>query len=194
MLIYGDFDISDLWLDTDGARKRYIGEPLSDELLASIEAELGYQLPQSYVALMRLQNGGLLARTSFRTSGLLIDVVGIYGINRSKSASLGGIAKQRDAWTGRNPETGVAIHFPAKSYRTGSQFWIEEWGYPPIGVYFADCLSGGHDMICLDYRASGPRGEPQIVHVSQESDYDVTVIAPNFETFIRTLRRRPPNG
>ena len=35
----------------------------------------------------------------------------------------------------------------------GSQFWVKEWGYPPIGVYFADCPSAGHDMLCLDYRA-----------------------------------------
>ena len=64
---------------------------------------------------------------------------------------------------------------------------IEEWEYPPIGVYFADCPSGGHDMLCLDYRACGPEGEPQVVHVDQEWDYKVTLVAENFEAFIHGL-------
>lgn len=66
-------------------------------------------------------------------------------------------------------------------------FNIDEWGYPPIGVYFADCPSGGHDMLCLDYRACGPSGEPTVVHVDQACDYKITFVAPNFEAFIRGL-------
>lgn len=188
-LIYGDFDVSDFWRESDYARDNYIGEPLTDALLASIEAELGYKLPPAYVELMKVQNGGLLARTSFCTSRQLIEVEGIFGINRSRHHSLGGISQQRKAFTGRNPKTGEPLHVEAKTYRTGSRFWIEEWGYPPIGVYFADCPSGGHDMICLDYRACGPHGEPQVAHVDQESGYDITVMAPNFEMFIRALHR-----
>ena len=49
-----------------------------------------------------------------------------------------------------------------------SQFWIDEWGHPPIGIYFADCPSAGHDMIALDYRDCGKSGEPCVVHVDQE--------------------------
>lgn len=71
---------------------------------------------------------------------------------------------------------------------TGSRFWIEEWGYPDIGVYFADCPSAGHDMIAMDYRFVGASGEPQIVHVDQEWDYAVTVVAPTFAEFVRALR------
>lgn len=42
-------------------------------------------------------------------------------------------------------------------------------------------------MVCLDYRACGPKGEPQVVHVDQEWDYKVTFVAENFEAFIRGL-------
>ena len=71
--------------------------------------------------------------------------------------------------------------------KTGSRFWHDDWGYPDIGVYFADCPSGGHDMVCLDYRACGPTGEPQVVHVDQELDYRVVFVAATFEAFIRGL-------
>jgi hypothetical protein len=66
----------------------------------------------------------------------------------------------------------------------GSQFWIDEWGYPAIGVYFADCPSAGHDMLCLDYRACGPHGEPRVVHIDQEIDYRITVVAESFAAFL----------
>ena len=42
-------------------------------------------------------------------------------------------------------------------------------------------------MLCLDYRACGPTGEPQVVHIDQELDYKIVVVAKNFELFIRGL-------
>lgn len=56
-----------------------------------------------------------------------------------------------------------------------------------IGIYFADCPSAGHGMLCLDYRKCEPTGEPQVVHVDQERDYKITFVAENFESFIRGL-------
>jgi hypothetical protein len=42
-------------------------------------------------------------------------------------------------------------------------------------------------MVMLDYRQCGKSGEPSVVHVDQESDYEVTPLAENFELFIRGL-------
>jgi SMI1 / KNR4 family (SUKH-1) len=109
MLIYGDFDISDFWLVTDYALENYVGEPLTGALATSIESELGYKLPLSYIELMKVQNGGLLARTSYRVRQRCIEIESIYGINRSKRATLGGIWTQRKAFVARNPRTGEAI-------------------------------------------------------------------------------------
>ncbi len=64
---------------------------------------------------------------------------------------------------------------------------IEEWGYPAIGVAICDTPTAGHDMVFLDYRECGPQGEPKVVHIAQEFDYEVTFLANNFEEFIRGL-------
>lgn len=42
-------------------------------------------------------------------------------------------------------------------------------------------------MIFLDYRECGPQGEPKVVHIDQEYDYDITPLADSFEEFIRGL-------
>jgi hypothetical protein len=166
-IVYGDFDVTDFWDNRDYAIREYVGEPLTDELLTSIALELGYKLPAAYVELMKCRNGGVPKLVIHRTlqptcfAPDFIAVTGIFGINGTRPSSLGG--------------------------NYGSKFWMEEWGYPAIGVYFADCPSAGHDMLCLDYRQCGVDGEPQVVHVDQAFDYKVTFVAKNFEAFIRGL-------
>ena len=155
------------WERSEYAEKEYVDDPLTPEKIAFVERALGYKLPAAYIALMKSQNGGIPTRTNHRTAKRTswakdhIAITGIYAIGSAKPCSLCG--------------------------EVGSQFWMEEWGYPPIGVYFADCPSAGHDMLCLDYRECGPQGEPAVVHVDQELDYEVTFVAANFEAFIRGL-------
>lgn len=141
-----------------------LADPLTDEVLRAVEAELGHQLPAAYVDLSRRHNGGSLARDAHsapsRTSWAE-DHVGVYtvaAIGRTARFSLCG--------------------------ELGSAFWVAEWGYPDIGIYIADCPSAGHDMIALDYRSPG---EPAVVHVDQEWNYQITVLAPDFENFVMGL-------
>ncbi len=162
-----DFNPKEFWEQSDYAVESYVDAPLTDELLSSIETELGYKLPTAYVELARIQNGGIPKRTNHRTPEPTswapdhVAITGIFAIGRSKTYGLCG--------------------------EIGSQFMMEEWGYPPIGVYFADCPSAGHDMLCLDYRDCGPQGEPTVVHVDQESDYKITFVAKDFASFIQGL-------
>lgn len=167
---FTNFDLARFWKDSDYDRKMIIEAPPGAALVASIEAELGYKLPASYVALMRSQNGGSPVNTCHPTAtptGWAEDHVAIShfkAIGRAKAWSLCG--------------------------ELGSQFKIDEWDYPAIGVYFGDCPSAGHDMVALDYRQCGPRcerGEPQVVHVDQDAGYAITVLAPDFESFVRGL-------
>ena len=161
------FDLTSFWDDNEYARKEYVSEPPSDELIASVEEELGYKLPAAYIWLMKQHNGGIPVNTCYPCDEPTcwaedhVAITGIFGIGREKSCSLCG--------------------------ELGSQFMIDEWEYPPIGVAICDCPSAGHDMIFLDYRACGPQGEPAVVHVDQENDYKITHLADSFEEFIRGL-------
>jgi hypothetical protein len=69
----------------------------------------------------------------------------------------------------------------------GNRLWIDEWGYPDIGVAICGTNSGGHDMIFLDYSDCGADGEPCIVHINQESDYEISYLADDFASFVRGL-------
>ena len=161
------FDLTNFWDDSMYALKEYVSDPPSDELIASVEEELGYKLPAAYIWLMKQHNGGIPVNTCYPCDEPTcwaedhVAITGIFGIGREKSCSLCG--------------------------ELGSQFMIDEWEYPAIGVAICDCPSAGHDMIFLDYRACGHQGEPAVVHVDQENDYKITHLADSFEEFIRGL-------
>ena len=164
---FSNMSLVDFWDDSEYARNSYLSEPPTDELITSIEEELGYKLPSSYILLMKQQNGGIPKNTCFPTEEPTswaedhIAITGILGIGREKRYSLCG--------------------------DLGSRFMIEEWGYPDIGVVICDCPSAGHDVVMLDYRACGRDGEPEVIHVDQEDDYEITFLAENFEAFISSL-------
>lgn len=164
---FDGFDLATFWDDSQFALDTYVSEPPSDAQIALVEQTLGYRLPAAYIWLMKQHNGGISFNLNFPTqtpttwSEDHIAMTGLFGIGKDKRYSLCGDA--------------------------GSQFWIDEWGYPDVGVYFADCPSGGHDMLMFDYRKCGKQGEPAVVHVDQEHDYKITFLADNFESFIRGL-------
>ncbi|MDO7875495.1 SMI1/KNR4 family protein [Hymenobacter sp. ASUV-10] len=171
MTLPADFDAQHFWADSAYATEAHTEPAPSNELIARVEADLGYRLPAFYVALMRVRNGGIPVHTCFPTTEATswaddhIAITSISGIGYEKLYSLcGGL---------------------------GSQFMIDQWEYPAIGVVVADCPSAGHDLVMLDYRACGPQGEPAVVHVDQESDYKITWLAPDFETFVRGLMPEP---
>jgi len=165
--LFEDFDWKQFWEPSESFGKEYVGKSPTPEVIAAVETTLGYKLPASYVELAQHQNGGLVRKSNHRTRERTswakdhVAITGIFSIGSEKAYSLCG--------------------------KSGSTFWSKEWGYPKIGIYFADCPSAGHDLLCLDYRECGPRGEPKVVHVDQEWDYKITFVAENFESFVRNL-------
>lgn len=166
--MFDGFDLSDFWDDSEYAMEKYVEAPPTDELIKEIEEELGYKLPDSYIWLMKQHNGGIPKNTDFPTKTRTswaedhIAISGIMGIGRNKPYSLCN-------------KTG------------GSQYMIDEWEYPPIGVAICNCPSAGHDMVFLDYSECGNDGEPKVVHIAAEYGYKITPLADNFEMFIRGL-------
>lgn len=157
-----DFNWNGFWNDCDYAFESYIGKDVTDEDIKHAESELGYTLPTAYIELLNNHNGGVLNKNCFiNNDGECVYLTGIYGIDRDKKNSIFG--------------------------EFGNEFWMSKWEYPPIGVVVADTISGGHDMIFLDYRECGPTGEPKVVRVDQEGDYSITLLADSFGDFIKQL-------
>ncbi len=165
--MFEKINLEEFWDDDEYALEAYVSLDVTDEMIQEVEQELGYKLPASYIYLMKKHNGGIPKNqycpcdTPTTWADDHVGITGIYGIGREKTYSLCG--------------------------EHGSKFWIEEWEYPDIGVAICDCPSAGHDMIFLDYRECGRDGEPKVVHIDQEWDYAITVLADNFEEFIEKL-------
>lgn len=167
MDLYKGFNFDEFWDDNDYSIEEYLSKPVTNKEIKTVESELKYKLPKSYIELMKLHNGGMVLKKCYPMSQPTswadnhIQIEGIFGIGHELSNSLCG--------------------------ETGSQFWIDEWEYPAFGVYICDTPSAGHDMIMLDYRKCGKEGEPEIVHVDQDYDYNITFVAKDFETFVNGL-------
>ena len=165
--MFDNIDFKEFWNDCEYSEENYHSADFTEELLHDIETELGYKLPKAYIELMKTHYGGMVnfdccpcdSPTSWAEDHICIS--GIMGIGREKEYSLCG--------------------------ELGSQFMIDEWEYPAIGVAICDCPSAGHDMVFLDYRECGKDGEPCVVHVDQELDYKITKLANTFEEFINKL-------
>ena len=157
---------SQFWDDDRLALEEYVDEAPSDTLIASVETELGYRLPETYLALMKQHNGGIPYATCYPlptpedSEKDYVEITGFLSIGRKKSNSLCGTA--------------------------GNKLFKEGWHYPDYGVYICDCPSAGFDLILLDYRQCGPDGEPSVAYVDMEKRQVIT-LAPDFATFLQGL-------
>jgi hypothetical protein len=154
----------DFWQDFFDASTYYTGPPLTDAMIAPVERLLGYTLPQSYLRLLRVKNGGVPKRQCHPTGGTG------WSDNHVRVTSIAGIGGR---W-------GI------DSEQLGSRHMIQEAGFPEIGIIVGWTPTAGHDAIILDYSACGPQGEPRVAHVDAESG-DTQILAPTFEAFLQNL-------
>jgi hypothetical protein len=142
----------------------YKHPPLTDEMVAVAERQLGVKLPAEYIALLRIQNGGYTHGFGFpmtRRTTWAEDHIPLH--------DLAGIVT--------DPEIRTALNILETAYMT------QEWGLPPRQAL----LSGdGHWWITLDYRNGDV---PSVAWIGVECDEDIQV-APTFAEFLEKLRPR----
>jgi tetratricopeptide (TPR) repeat protein len=157
----------EFWNDSELALEQYVSDPPSDGLIESVEEQLVFRLPVSYIEMMKEHNGGIPYHRFFPVTNEesgetgYVEIEGILGIGREKRHALCGTE--------------------------GSWAVIERDGYPEIGVVIAKAPSEA-GVVMLDYRSYGNDGEPEVVYVDK-NERKITPLAPNFETFIQGLMR-----
>jgi hypothetical protein len=145
----------------------YAQPPLTDELLATTERQLGVRLPEPLVTLLRLQNGGLLQLGFPLERNYNTDHYTIRGLGPNSPRI------EKEAWW-HDPEWGPPR--PAEA----------EWLIPFDG--------DGHWDLCLDYRrsatdSSGLRVHPAVVVIdTEESEPDIeSYVAASFDDYLAQL-------
>lgn len=141
------------------AKSGYLVQPpLTEEALRDAERELGVTLPEDYVALLRLQNGGVVS-----------DACGAFPTS------------EPTGWAPDHVELADMMGIGADFQTIGSStYWSEEWGLPsPVVMLTGD----GHWWIALDYRGGG---EPSVVWLDSELDEDIQ-LAGSFRAFVEGL-------
>ncbi|MCC8153188.1 MAG: SMI1/KNR4 family protein [Tannerellaceae bacterium] len=152
------------WESSKYAYDNYEEQPLTNELIRQVESELGYKLPDSYIELMKHQNGGIPKATHFATlssiSGVdkVFSIEGIMGIGYNKPCSLLG--------------------------ELGSPYLQKERGLPEWGLCICETDNWNDAVVMLDYRKDG---EPEVILVEPEEEYRILFLARDFESFINGL-------
>lgn len=139
----------------------YEHPPLTDEMLATAEEQLGVKLPAEYVHLLRTQNGGYTQGFAFPMA-----VPTAWATDHVSLDELFGVVT--------DPSISTAQNILETAYMT------EEWGLPPRQVLLA---GDGHWWITLDYR-DGPKPAVRWLYVDQGEDIP---IAPTFAAFLEGL-------
>ncbi|HCF51712.1 MAG TPA: SMI1/KNR4 family protein [Bacillus sp. (in: Bacteria)] len=146
---------STIWADDDYLKLA----PINDELIKKAEEVLNVKLPESYINLLKEQNGGTLRLDVHPTSkpnswaDNHVNVSGLYGISFDEN----------------------------ESSILESRYLIREWEMPENIIL----LSGdGHTWIALDYRNVAEN--PPVIFIDNEFE-EIIELAPNFERFLQNL-------
>jgi SMI1 / KNR4 family (SUKH-1) len=141
----------------------YLQPALTADAVQHVEARLGVSLPESYLALLRQQNGGYICLTLPDTPDAQIWGVGPHYPNIGM-----------DHWW-QDEDTG------------DDQGWIPDT--PKLLVPFS---GDGHWHLCFDYRKHGPQAEPVVTYFDLESQ-DEREVSGSFAEFLGQLELRLGN-
>ena len=141
------------------SKSEYTGPDLDMDAVRRFESRYGISLPRSYIDLLSVVNGGTFVSTvEINCDDYIVEAEGIKGVGGS--------------W-------GI------DSEELGSEYLIQEWGYPDIGIVIGIMISGGSDAIMLNYNSPS---EPSVSYVSD--DGEVYELARTFDKFQERIRSR----
>lgn len=143
--------------------------PLTDEGVAYTESVLGLRLPASFVALLRVCNGGYITRNACPTT-----TATSWADNHVHVASISGIPNPSDEPGPYGVGRGI-LQTP---------YMVQEWGLPDRLVLID---GDGHTWSALDYRDRGNDEEPGVVWLDVELGQEVR-LANSFAEFLERLR------
>ena len=140
--------------------------PLTDAVVREAEKLLGVTLPAALLDLLRIQNGGLVAcgRRRYPTTAPTS-----WAADHVPLTDLIGIGRTK----------GVTSLLDTPSL-------VAEWGVP-AGV--VPVSGDGHCWVALDYRRSGPTGEPSVTWIDTDQHSELA-LAPDFRSFVEGLTGR----
>jgi SMI1 / KNR4 family (SUKH-1) len=138
--------------------------PLTSDMVAAGERELGVKLPSALLRLLGIQNGGSVAQAW----NACLAEPNFYAEDHVPFEDVFGIGAADDA-------RGTTM--------LDTRYLVQEWGLPtPVVLLSGD----GHHWIALDYRVFGPDGEPAVAWIDNEMDHELR-LAPDFRTFVEGL-------
>lgn len=142
----------------------YESEVLTENVLKNVEEKFGIKLPETYIELMKVKNGGLI---SFQKNTYYFEYKNPHDGEYCRSSlnifELRGITLDK---------IGIGCTFEM----------IEEWEYPEDIVIL---LHEGHYCVCLDYRNYNG-DNPPVSYIDLEVELDV-IVADDFEELINNL-------
>lgn len=139
--------------------------PLSNETVRAAERELGVTLPSALLELLRIHNGGLVARdwNAFATRA-------------PTSSSEHHIPFTELMGLGPSEHDASLLDTP---------YLVQVWALPsPIVLLSGD----GHCWVGLDYRVCDPAGEPSVTWFDTDLDRE-QALADDFRSFVENLTR-----
>lgn len=143
--------------------------PLTDDAVARAEAILGVRLPATYIALMRVCNGGYITRNACPTP-----TATSWAEDHVHIASISGIPHPGEESGPYGVGRGI-LQTP---------YMIQEWGLPDRLVLID---GDGHTWTALDYRDRGDDDEPGVVWLDVELEHEIR-LAESFAEFLEHLR------
>ena len=124
----------------------YLQPPLTEAAIQDAEARLGVMLPQSYLRILRRQNGGYL-----RLSPPHVVSEMVWGIGPH-------FPSITDAFDWKDPRQD------------------SDYGWSPQNAHLLVPFDGdGHWHLCLDYRVDGRQAEPRVTYIDLEGQEEEPV-------------------